>query len=149
MARRHPTAQRHPTLGQRWANARLSADSEVIRFVRGTPQPARARRRSRSVRDALSAVACVRTGVHLPTLRGNVRLCVMAPKEEQLGTVPLSVLVGRGSRSAEAALRRQIEAELAMTPRERVLLAIHLGATASRLSTSSETDQDAPSSPGR
>ena len=47
---------------------------------------------------------------------------------EQPGTIPVWAVNGRPSASADAARLRQIRAELALSPLERVLLAIRLGA---------------------
>lgn len=49
---------------------------------------------------------------------------------EQPGAIPVWALNGRRSASADAARLRQIRAELALTPLDRVLLAIRLGALA-------------------
>ena len=46
---------------------------------------------------------------------------------DQPGTIPVSALSGRPSRSADAARLAQIRAELVLTPRERMLLALDGG----------------------
>lgn len=51
-------------------------------------------------------------------------------ERKQLGTIPVSALHGRASRSADAACEAQIAADLALTPLERVRKALSLGARA-------------------
>lgn len=47
--------------------------------------------------------------------------------EDQMGTLPLSVLTGRSSPSAEASKRVEIERDLRLSPLERVEKALRLG----------------------
>lgn len=47
--------------------------------------------------------------------------------EIRIGYLPLSALFGRSSKCAEQAKARQIREELAMSPEERVQLALSLG----------------------
>jgi len=46
---------------------------------------------------------------------------------EQPGTIPISALNGRASSSKDAARLRQIQADLRLSPKERVIKALQLG----------------------
>jgi len=68
-------------------------------------------------------------GAHAPV----ARYFRVMPHEKETGTLAVSSLNGRPSASADAARRAQISRVKALSPRERMLLALRLGLLSSRL----------------